>query len=117
MHSEKISTVKAPEHWECKQPNQIARDNALKIYNFIFKTHCLLPSVIAATIEEGIYFRYISLDKTTSLIIEILNDGFIVWLTNDDINKTIKSSGEFEDLNKLTEIIGAFNENKTCTKI
>jgi len=100
---EKIKTIAAPDHWDCKQPNELARNNAIKVYEYLCQTYKIFPVVISATIEEGIYFRY-SLNKTKSLIIEILNDGFVVWLINDDFNKKVISSSEFDDINKLTEI-------------
>ena len=97
----KINETIAPEHWKCEQPNEVAKNNAFKVYCFLYETFNLSPIKISATIEEGIYFRY-NLDKTKSLIIEILNVGFIVWLINDMINRKVINSGEFKNFEEMS---------------
>jgi hypothetical protein len=89
---ERIDKAKAPDHWECQQPNDLARNSALKVC----KELRIEPTVIAATVEEGIFMSY--KDSGRSLTIECYNDGDIAWLINDDLAKKVLKSGDISSV-------------------
>jgi hypothetical protein len=93
----RINNVKHPDHWlheGIATPTEDCKKLTLEVCNHIFKTYNLLPTIIASTVEEGIYLRF---DKNTkSLIIEVYNDLEIAALVND-----AKKISGFEDIKNL----------------
>jgi len=76
-----------PSHWEVDKPNLISKFNAYEICTNIFERFKLMPTVIAPSMEEGLYilYDYIGPKGKYSLIIETYNtnDSAIVIVDND----------------------------------
>jgi hypothetical protein len=94
---EKINSLVCPEHWIAEgseHPNYFAKRNAILVCNKILQKYKLLPVVIAPTIVNGVYLKYIKDDK--ELIIETDNDGGIVVCIVQD--KTTLYCAEIKEL-------------------
>jgi hypothetical protein len=101
---ERIEQAKAPDHWKCQQPNDLARKKALEVC----KELRIEPTTIAATIEEGIYLSYANSGR--SLIIECYNDGAVAWLVNDDLAKKVLKSGDVSSIDIPPEFAQVIQE-------
>lgn len=98
----RIFNAKCPDHWldeDTQHPNDIARNNALKICTKIYDKYKIEPVVIDATVESGIYIRYKKNNKT--LIVECYNDCDIGCLVNDDDKKEILFNEDIDDIDFL----------------
>lgn len=107
---EKIESVRAPDHWldRAEQPNQTAKDNAIFYCTALFERYNQVPTVIAATIESGIYVRYRI--NSLNLMIEFYNNGETGVLVNDWERKCILDTFELGklDFNKYSKLDGWF---------
>ncbi|GBU22141.1 hypothetical protein R80B4_02046 [Fibrobacteres bacterium R8-0-B4] len=84
--------LRFPPHWEqegVSQPHVAAKEKGLAICKQLFKKHCLMPSTILPSIEEGIYISYdkITDDLNKSMIIEVYNTMDIALIICDNVKK------------------------------
>jgi hypothetical protein len=72
-----IDTI--PKHWEnTEPPNEVAKANAERYLKLIWEKHKILPYVVAATIESGVFIQFRDYEGargTKHLVIETYNDG------------------------------------------
>jgi hypothetical protein len=99
----RINNVKHPDHWlheGIAAPTEDCKKLTLEVCNHISKNYNLLPTIIASTVEEGIYLRFDRDTKNTkkSLTVEVYNNLEIAALVNDNSTKKILG---FEDIKNL----------------
>lgn len=86
-----INNVSFPEHWVeegAVEANKIAKENAIKVCEILYE-YVKLPSIIASSVESGIYLLF-NIDNRYDLSIESCNNRQIVSLINDKkLNKTV----------------------------
>jgi hypothetical protein len=100
-----------PRHWEIEgiaRPNMVAKIGSFELLKKLWSYHQILPTGIAASIEEGICLTYDRVDawEDHSLIIEVYNDLSIALIvTDNNAKKTIyREDAKGTDLNHAVEI-------------
>jgi hypothetical protein len=87
-----IEKITLPKKWEfdnISYPTLKCKINTKEISHFLYNTYKIIPSRIAASIEEGILIYYLNERNNRSLSIEIYNDLEIAAIVNDERNNKI----------------------------
>ena len=97
-----INNIVLRKSWE-KQgilpPNVACKNEAKKLSFLLFDKYELIPNIVDASIDGGIYIRYWNSINNHSLFVEIYNDLEIAAVVNDENKKKILASENIENDN------------------
>jgi hypothetical protein len=94
-----IRELRMPQRWKDEYLLEDLSDEcktlAIKVLKHVYQKFGKLPNVIDASVESAVYFSYKSLNGF-SFVVEVDNDLNVGYLLNDDLNKRIILSGDFD---------------------
>ncbi|MBF0338205.1 MAG: hypothetical protein HQL05_10270 [Nitrospirae bacterium] len=104
---DKIRSIPFPDRWRLEgisPPTDDCKETTISTIKYIYDCFKIIPSRIAATIEEGLFFKYINKANGNELSIEIYNDleKAAILTNNEDIKSAIdiRDNKEFDDIIK-----------------
>ena len=91
------------------QPTDECRKLSKEVVNYILNRYTILPSEVAATVEEGIYLAYTN--DTRKMVLEVYNNLTIAGLVADTDKQEILLSNDISTMSHIHELIDTLLED------
>lgn len=88
---------------DIEQPTNECRKLSKEVVNYILNRYAILPTTIAATVEEGVYLAYTS--GPYRMVLEVYNDLTIAGLVADTVNQKILLSEAIGTMSYIHNLI------------